>query len=83
MRRKVSMDTLLTGLFVVMLLLLLFYDPIRRLHPALDPLLMLSGQAIGLVLLALMVFCIVGLVLLVIRRLYGVCRNVARKYREA
>jgi hypothetical protein len=75
MRRKVSMDTLLTGLFVVMLLLLLFYDPIRRLHPAVDTLLMLSGQAIGLVLLALVVFCIIGLVLLAVRRLYGVCRG--------
>jgi len=75
MQRRVSMDTLLTGLLAAMLLLLLFYDPIRGLHPALDPLLMLSGQAIGLVLLVLMVFCIVGLVLLVVRRLYGFCRG--------
>ncbi len=69
------MDTLLTGLFVAMLLLLFFYDPIRGLHPALDPLLMLFGQGVGLVLLALMVFCIVGLVLLVVRRLYSICRG--------
>lgn len=75
MQRRVSTDTLLTGLLAAMLLLLLFYDPIRGLHPALDPLLMLSGQAIGLVLLVLMVFCIVGLVLLVVRRLYGFCRG--------
>ena len=75
MQRRVSMDTLLTGLLAAMLLLLLFYAPNRGLHPALAPLLMLSGQAIGLVLLVLMVFCIVGLVLLVVRRLYGFCRG--------
>ncbi|KAF5050837.1 hypothetical protein DSECCO2_425270 [anaerobic digester metagenome] len=69
MQRRVSMDTVLTGLLAAMLLILLFYDPIRGLHPALDPLFMLSGQAIGLVLLALMVFCIVGLVLMIGRRL--------------
>lgn len=75
MQRRVSMDTLLTGLLAAMLLILLFYEPLRGLHPALDPLFMLSGQAIGLVLLVLMVFCIVGLVLLVVRRLYGFCRG--------
>ena len=75
MRRKISMDTLLTGLFIALLLLLLFYDPIRGLHPALDPLFMLSGQAIGLVLLALMVFCIIGLVLMIGRHLYGLCHG--------
>lgn len=69
MQRRVSMDTVLTGLLAAMPLLLLFYNPIRGLHPALDPLLMLSGQAIGLVLLVLIVFCIVGLVLMIGRRL--------------
>lgn len=83
MQRKISMDTLLTGLFVAMLPLLLFYDPIWVLHPAIEPLLMLFAQSIGLVFLVLVVFCIIGLVLLVVRRLYGVCRNVARKCREA
>jgi len=68
MRQKVSMDAILTGLFVAMLLLLLFYDPIRRLHPALDPLFILFGQSIGLVFLALIVFCIFGLVLMIGRR---------------
>lgn len=73
MRQKVSTDTILTGLFAVLLLILLFYEPLRGLHPALDPLFMLSGQAIGLVFLALMVFCIIGLVLMIGRRLYGLC----------
>ena len=36
---------------------------------------MLSGQAIGLVLLALMVFCIIGLVLMIGRHLYGLCHG--------
>jgi hypothetical protein len=75
MRQKVSMDAIVTGLFAVMLFLLLFYDPLRRLHPALDPLFMLFGRAIGLIFLTLLVFCIVGLILLVIRRLYGICRG--------
>lgn len=75
MQRKISMNTLLTGLFVAMPLLLLFYDPIGGLHSALDPLLMLFGQGVGLVLLALMAFCIVGLVLLAVRRLYGLCHG--------
>jgi hypothetical protein len=68
MRQKVSTDTILTGLFAVLLLILLFYDPIRGLHPALDPLFMVFIQGVGLVLLALMVFCIIGLVLMVIIR---------------
>ena len=59
------------------------HDPIWVLHPAIEPLLMLFAQSIGLVFLVLVVFCIIGLVLLVVRRLYGVCRNVARKCREA
>lgn len=75
MRRKASMGAVLTGLFVAMLLLLLFYDPIRGLHPALDPLFMLFIQGVGLVFLALTIFCIIGLVLLAVRRLYGVCRG--------
>ena len=75
MQRRVSMDTLLTGLLAAMLLLLLFYDPIRGLHPALDPLFMVFIQGVGLVLLALMVFCIIGLVLMIGRHLYGLCHG--------
>ncbi len=66
------MDAILTGLFAVLLLLLLFYDTLRRVYPGLDPLLMLFGQLAGLVFLALLVFCIAALVLLIVRRLY--CR---------
>lgn len=75
MWRKVSMDTLLTGLFVAMLLLLLFYEPLRKFHPAVNPLLILFIQAIGLVFLALVAFCIIGMALLVGRRLYGLCHG--------
>ncbi|WP_292409847.1 MULTISPECIES: hypothetical protein [unclassified Methanoculleus] len=59
----------------MLLLLLLFYDPIRGFHPALDPFFMLFVQTVGLVFLVLTVFCIIGLVFLVIRRLYSVCRG--------
>lgn len=69
--RRYRWTQFLTGLFVVLLLLLLFYDPLRGFHPALDPFFMLFVQAVGLVFLVLTVFCIIGLVLLAVRRLYG------------
>lgn len=71
MRRKISIDTILTGIFVVMLFLLFSYGTLKELHPALDRLFMVFGQAVGLVFLVLTVFCIIGLAFLIIRRLYG------------
>ncbi|WP_214020357.1 hypothetical protein [Methanoculleus sp.] len=65
MRQKVSMDSVLMGLFVVTLFLLLFYDALGELHPGFDPLFILFSRILGLVLLALIVFCIVGLVLMI------------------
>jgi len=70
MRQKVSMDFILTGLFAVMLFLLLFYHSIKGFYPELDPFLMIFGQVVGLVLAILLIFCSIGLVLLVIRRFY-------------
>ena len=70
MRQKVPMDFILTGLFAVMLFLLLFYHTIREFYPELDPILMIFGQVVGLVLAILLIFCSIGLALLVIRRLY-------------
>lgn len=61
---------MLTGLFAVMLFLLLFYHTIKEFCPELDPFIMIFGQLVGLVLALLYVFCFAGLVLLIIRRLY-------------
>lgn len=36
MRQKVSMDSILTGLFAVMLFLLLFYHSIKEFYPELS-----------------------------------------------
>ena len=69
MRQRVS-DLVLTGLFAVMLFLLLFYHTIREFYPEIDPFLMIFGQVVGLVLMILIIFCFAGLVLLVIRRLH-------------
>ena len=70
MRQKVSVDSILTGLFAVMLFLLLFYHTIKEFYPELDPFLMTFCQLVGLVLAILLIFCFIGLALLVIRRLY-------------
>lgn len=70
MRQKVSIDSILTGLFAVLLFLLLFYHTIREFYPKLDPFLMIFGQIVGLGFMILTIFCFAGLVLLVIRRLY-------------
>ena len=70
MRQKVSIDSILTGLFAVMLFLLLFYHSIKEFYPEFDPFLMIFGQVVGLVLAILLIFCSIGLALLVIRRLY-------------
>ncbi|ADN36317.1 conserved hypothetical protein [Methanolacinia petrolearia DSM 11571] len=72
MQQKISTDSILTVVFAIMLLLLIFYFNLRMLFPGSDIFFMLFGQFAGLVLLALIIFCILGLVLLIIRRLY--CR---------
>ena len=63
------MDSVLTGLLAVMLLLLLFSGALGEVDPGFHPLFMLFSRILGLVLLALIVFCIVGLVLMIGRRL--------------
>ena len=72
MRQKTSMDFVLTVVFAIMLLLLIFYSDFRLLFPGSDIFFMLFGQLAGLVLLALITFCILSLVLLIIRKLH--CR---------
>lgn len=76
MRQKVSIDSILMGLFAVMLFLLLFYHTIKEFYPEIDLFLMIFGPLVGLVLAILYMFCFAGLVLLVIRRLYRrLCRR--------
>jgi choline-glycine betaine transporter len=75
MQRKISTNTVLTGIFVVLLFFLFFYGTLKNIHPAFDRLFMLFGQTVGLAFLVLTVFCIIGLVLLIIRRLYGFWRG--------
>ena len=76
MRQKVSIDSILMGLFAVMLFLLLFYHAIKGFYPEIDLFLMIFGQFVGLILAILYIFCFAGLVLLVIRRLYRcLCRR--------
>ena len=51
-----------------MLLLLIFHHNLKILFPGSDIFFMLFGQLTGFVFLAIMIFCILGLALLIIRR---------------
>ncbi|MBP2132404.1 cadmium resistance protein CadD (predicted permease) [Methanomicrobium sp. W14] len=69
MHQNISADNILTGIFLLMLFLLVFYSNIIGMYPGLEPVLMLFGQFTGFIFYVLSLFCFAGVVLMGLRRM--------------